>query len=861
MEDRRFGLLLLYILLHMLLCSALLYLLVESLEQTNSLISILLFVSTNILFVVLLFSNKLSLRIIWVLCAFSVLFLSLQGISDYLASLSLSYQAIQTLYGILQMRMSLVLASLFLLSSILVLQFGKYRSIEMVVLLLLGFILLTREELSSSFEDRYDLYRLFWLSVPSLSLVLFVLTLHPYLRHEASWVPINNLDTAVTNGKYGQTALRKRGRQLTSFAFLLLLLFALLWWTKISPINWNQAIRGSSAGNGLLGKNLSNQFDFGEYLQLDSSLEQDRQLVMMSQIEDFRDDRPTYLTRFTLGGLDASRSFFRDPEEPNMPGESPLPMELEQGISLFEMPRYDLRQSQEMYAFLLNIQPSSLFVLNYPTKVQTFENWPDSSFSRVYQVEARTLIQPFPFGRPLKDYADYVGAERMAYYTYVPEEYRDIGEFALQLLGRLQPAWKGSPTEPNSSGLESNSLAIQGFNIGNLQPLEIAQLFTHYFHREYRYTLNPGIAEDGDQLRYFLFNSRKGYCTYFAFSMGLMLRSLGIPSRVVVGFLLNPELRILDYYPLFADQAHAWVEVFDPEQGWVTFDPTTFELAPGEELEFGLPEGAELDLAALTEELLRNNRFNAEDGLKKLVAEKSTTELLLARFLKTFRQRSWLLPLLLLGIALVVLLLYRIRLAYFALRAPIKLQALVTLAQDKDRAENESNHKAMAKIVMAIYHLLALLNTNLFTRSDDTNASGKPRYKPLQNKLPPPQLYAWQDALQMLAQTLKQKQQLEYDQQQRTHDQSKELQTQAQISPLLHYSQLCLALFQKYYFSAEFQLEDVLCLRRYLQEIRSYLGTRKALNYWKVVRFSWYPQYLVCIVYRSLGKNGWQKQP
>ena len=843
MKDKRFGLLLLYILLHTILCSALLYLLVESLEQTNSLIAMVLFVCANLLFALLLLGNRLSLRIVWVLCAFFILFLSLQEVGDYLASLSFSDRAIRALYAILQVRMSLVLASLFLLSSLLALQFGKYRSVEAVGLLLLGFVLLTREQLSLSFEDRYGLYRLFWLGIPSLSLILFTFTLHPYLRREASWIPPRAKNGLSAGPKPGPIALQKWGKQLASFIFLLLLLFALLWWTKISPINWNQTTRGSGSGNGLLQKNLNNQFDFGEYLQLDSSLEQDRQLVMMSQMEDLPDDRPAYLTRFTLGGLDASRSFFRDPEEPNMPGESPLPLELESGISLFEMPRYDLRTEREMYVFLLNIQPSSLFVLNYPTKVQTFENWADSSFSRVYRVEARTLAEPFSFGRPLKDYADYSSAERLAYYTYVPQEYRDIGQFALQLLGRLQPVWQQG--QQGSGSLEYDRLSPQGPRprIGDLQPLEIAQLFTQYFHKEYRYTLNPGVAENGDQLRYFLFDSKKGYCTYFAFSMGLMLRSLGIPARIAVGFLLNPELRILDYYPLFADQAHAWVEVFDLDQGWVTFDPTTFELAPGEELEFGLPEGAELDLAALTEELLRNNMLNAEDGLKKLLPEKSATELLLTQLLKTFRQRSWLLPLLLLAITLLLLLLYRIRLGYLALRAPIGPSTLESVAA------NKAYDKAMAKMVMAIYSFLALLNVYLFARCDSLNLPNKREYKPRQNKLPPAQLYAWQDALQVLAQSLGQEQQ--------QNGQSEILSRQSAIQPLLHYSQLCLALFQKYYFSAEFSAEDACCLRGYLQEIFLQLDKNKTRNYWRVLRFSWYPQYLSVTLYRSLGKNGW----
>ncbi|MEM9424076.1 MAG: transglutaminase-like domain-containing protein, partial [Spirochaetota bacterium] len=562
MKDK--WLLLLYLLLHTILCSTLLYLLVESLTQASSGIAILLFISANLLFALLLLSPRLSLRLIWAICAFLLLYLLQQGLSDFFASQVASQQAISILYHILQTEMSLVLASLFLFSSALALRFGKYRNIEAVILLFFVFVLLTRDELSLSFENRYSWYRFLWLTVPALNLALLGLTLHPYLRGETSWLP-----SGAERNELFRIVSARSGKRIASFLLLFLILFAVLWWTRISPINWNQARRGSGAGNGLLEKNLSNQFDFGEYLRLDSTLEQNRQLVMMSRMENLKEDRPYYLTRFTLGGLDTRRSFFRDPQEPNMPGESLLPLELESGTTMFQMPRYDLRQNREMYVFLLNIKPSSLFVLNYPTEVQTFENWPDSSFSRVYQVRARTLEDPFPFSEA--SYSEFVPEDRFAYYTYVPESYADIGTLAQELLAPLP----------------------------HFKPLQAAQFITEYFHKEYRYTLNPGIAEDGDQLRYFLFQSKKGYCTYFAFSAALMLRSLGIPTRVAVGFLLNPELRILDYYPLFADQAHAWIEVFEPRQGWVTFDPTTFELAPGEKLEFGLPEGAEADLAAL----------------------------------------------------------------------------------------------------------------------------------------------------------------------------------------------------------------------------------------------------------------------
>ncbi len=839
------GLQILYLLLHTILGGGLLYLFMQSLgreAQASGSAALLLFFAAKLAFTVLLLSPRLSLRIVWALGAVMMIYLAIQGLSDYMAGSSRDTgRAIAILYRILQARMVLVLASLLLLSSALALRFGKYRSIEAVVLLLLSLFLLTREQLSLSFEGRYGLYRLFWLGLPAFNLLLLGLTLHPFLRHESGWLsPLLHREQQQTTDQRPHRTLRqnmlRRGKQLGSCLTLLLLLFLLLWWTKISPIHWNRRTHGSGLGNGLLQENLNNQFDFGEYLQLDSSLEQDRQLVMMTKIENLRSDRPSYLIRFTLSGLSAkagknsgARSFFRDPKEPNMPGESPLPPELGRGISLFQMPQYDLRQSTEADMFLLNIKPSSLFVLNYPTEVQTFENWPDSSFSRVYRVRARTLEDLFPFGRPLQDYGRELPAELLDYYSYLPERYHDIGVFAARLL--LQDQGIANPNDLNGNAgdameqKEAEALLEMGRQVAaRISPLELARIFTNYFQREYRYSLKPGIAEDGDQLRYFLFEARKGYCTYFAFSQGLMLRAMGVPSRIAVGFLLNPALRILDYYPLFADQAHAWVEVFDPEQGWVTFDPTTFELAPGEELQFGLPEGAEADLAALTEELLRNNTLSAEQGLQQLRPEQSPAQQLLARLLEGLRGRSRLLLVLVPVLLFVLLLLFRARLSYLALRA-------------EWRAPGRSEIRA--RIVGAMHCYLHLLNYHLFS-------CAKSRMPASDVKLPQ-QLHSWQRALEDIRAQIQVQSPMPAQPKSNVpsiigrYRMAARRRTEREMQVLLHNSLAALVLLQKYYFSPQFGPEDAVSLRRCLllqnppQDVPGCLAARISCQPWYLV--------------------------
>ncbi|HSK44510.1 MAG TPA: DUF3488 and transglutaminase-like domain-containing protein [Candidatus Binatia bacterium] len=95
-----------------------------------------------------------------------------------------------------------------------------------------------------------------------------------------------------------------------------------------------------------------------------------------------------------------------------------------------------------------------------------------------------------------------------------------------------------------------------------------------YLQNNYGYTLQlPGIREP-DPLARFLFERKKGHCEYFATSMAMMLRTLGIPTRTVNGFRGGEYNDLTNSYIVREKDAHSWVEVYFPEYGWVSFDPT-----------------------------------------------------------------------------------------------------------------------------------------------------------------------------------------------------------------------------------------------------------------------------------------------
>lgn len=103
-------------------------------------------------------------------------------------------------------------------------------------------------------------------------------------------------------------------------------------------------------------------------------------------------------------------------------------------------------------------------------------------------------------------------------------------------------------------------------------PLAKAEALEAYL-RGFPYDLQVPAPEPGqDFVDFFLFTARKGYCTYYATAMAVMLRTLDIPARYVEGFVL-PE-KIEGETAVTGRRAHAWVEAYFSGIGWVPFEPT-----------------------------------------------------------------------------------------------------------------------------------------------------------------------------------------------------------------------------------------------------------------------------------------------
>jgi transglutaminase-like putative cysteine protease len=103
---------------------------------------------------------------------------------------------------------------------------------------------------------------------------------------------------------------------------------------------------------------------------------------------------------------------------------------------------------------------------------------------------------------------------------------------------------------------------------------EIARGMERRLQHDYGYTLELPASPPQDPLAYFLFDRRKGHCEYFASAMAVLLRAVGIPSRVATGFLGGVHNPMTGWQVVRASDAHSWVEAWIDGRGWMTFDPT-----------------------------------------------------------------------------------------------------------------------------------------------------------------------------------------------------------------------------------------------------------------------------------------------
>jgi len=106
-------------------------------------------------------------------------------------------------------------------------------------------------------------------------------------------------------------------------------------------------------------------------------------------------------------------------------------------------------------------------------------------------------------------------------------------------------------------------------------PYDKAASITDYLRSNMFYSERISAPPLGsDPIEWFLFHSKEGFCNYYASAEVLMLRSIGVPARLVAGFSEGEKSQVGNIYTVRDKNAHAWPEVYFPGVGWVEFEPT-----------------------------------------------------------------------------------------------------------------------------------------------------------------------------------------------------------------------------------------------------------------------------------------------
>jgi transglutaminase-like putative cysteine protease len=180
------------------------------------------------------------------------------------------------------------------------------------------------------------------------------------------------------------------------------------------------------------------------------------------------------------------------------------------------------------------------------------------------------------------DTGTYPWGDLTAYRTLgVPAAHLQVGDFPQVTFAAFhsgaRPAVNDTSFVPDASRLLQSSPYGAAYALARQlaaresTPYGFVTSVERYLARGYTYNENPPVRPY--PLESFLFRDRRGYCQQFSGAMALLLRMGGLPARVAAGFTTGASTGSHQWTVSDID-AHAWVEVWFPDYGWVRFDPT-----------------------------------------------------------------------------------------------------------------------------------------------------------------------------------------------------------------------------------------------------------------------------------------------
>lgn len=201
-------------------------------------------------------------------------------------------------------------------------------------------------------------------------------------------------------------------------------------------------------------------------------------------------------------------------------------------------------------------------------------------------IKTRTLFSPYSLVKSsFKDKEVYQNGQKIAFLSNdVKAEFEPYTVYysseRLEILHEKdRNAYLGIPEEglPVTRGLAERLTQESTSDRDKMETL-VSHLRTHY-----HYSLEPEFYQGPiDFVEKFIAEDKVGYCTYFATSLAVMGRSVGVPTRYVEGYLTGYYKDQDGFYPVSDNRAHAWVEAYIEGEGWQVFEATPAYNPPGE---------------------------------------------------------------------------------------------------------------------------------------------------------------------------------------------------------------------------------------------------------------------------------------
>ncbi len=380
-------------------------------------------------------------------------------------------------------------------------------------------------------------------------------------------------------------------RRLLLFGLFSLLLFGGVVYVlrgEIKETVANYGGKGKDGDNSMLKKNKDGTFDIKEYSRLRSNLGRSNELLFCAHIDNFFEGteipNPVYLTAFYYTYFDTlTETFERDSLIPSNdlftpdPGAMPLFFTKTDSTVIKNSLATKLRRTIDVEIYNKKLNTNTYVAPNVGYFVQPIAIEKDfrDQFISAYRAKG------------------YVSELNSAYFIYnsEDEQLRRFQENRFNVLRKVKnyngqdKKFMNYYTEmPGNQKFNNISVLADSITKNAKTPVDKVLAIRDYFLQKdengkqvYTYTDNPGIPDipSASKLMYFLFENKKGYCAYYAGATLFMLRALGIPSRIAVGFsTVDRSDKNKGWYWYYADQAHAWVQVYFPGYGWLDFDTT-----------------------------------------------------------------------------------------------------------------------------------------------------------------------------------------------------------------------------------------------------------------------------------------------